>query len=222
MNADVVGSKRRSRDEAQRRRRRERRARQAYQAKRVFAGTLGSTAAPTASRFCRSCPSWRWRLRLPRANGFEPRVAIDATVCAGKTPLRVIAAHADFLPWAAEAQAKAIRPYIGDDKDVLVLGDFNAHPHRQRHAGVWPSRAATRSPSTTKAPRFPGPKSRIDFILTGRTVKNPSESSPTPAITTRHRHPRRLRFPSAAPRSSRQPPRPTADATAPAPATAAH
>jgi endonuclease/exonuclease/phosphatase family metal-dependent hydrolase len=142
------------------------------QAEHVFAGTLGFDGGTYGIALLSKLPIVKvTRFDLPRANGFEPRVAIDATVCAGTTPLRVIAAHADFLPWAAEAQAKAIAAYIGDDKDVLVLGDFNATPTDDGMQVL----AKPRGDALAKydeGPTFPGTKSRIDFILTGRGVKN--------------------------------------------------
>ena len=48
------------------------------------------------------------RFALPDATNLEPRVGIDATVCAGSTPLHVVSAHSDVLPWASAAHARAL------------------------------------------------------------------------------------------------------------------
>ena len=110
------------------------------------------------------------RVDLPRANGFEPRVAIDAVVCAGKTPVRIVSTHTDFLPWAAAAQAEAIATRVDGDEGVVVLGDFNAKPGEAGLSAV----VAKRNDALAlfdEGPTFPGFSSRLDHILTGRTVK---------------------------------------------------
>lgn len=109
------------------------------------------------------------RFDLPRAWGFEPRVAIDAVVCAGTTPVRVIAAHADFLPWAAAAQAEAIAARVGADKDVVVLGDFNASP-AEDGVKVLKGDRVDAVAEFDEGVTFPGLGNRIDYILTGHKV----------------------------------------------------
>ena len=139
-------------------------------AEHVFAGTLNFDGGTYGIALLSKLPIVNVaRFDLPRANGFEPRVAIDATVCAGKTPLHVIAAHADFLPWSSEAQAKAIAQHIGNDRGVVVLGDFNAAPSATGMKGLI-SQHGDALAQYDEGATFPGTDTRIDYILTSRGV----------------------------------------------------
>jgi len=70
------------------------------------------------------------RVDLSTGAPFSPRTAIDAEVCAGARPLRVLATHNDLTPWAANSHAGALlaraRSSLGDG--TIVLGDFNVLP----------------------------------------------------------------------------------------------
>ena len=72
------------------------------------------------------------RIDLPSDGAFEPRVAVDATVCAGGKPVRVVSVHADIYPWSAEQNAEALAEAMDNgssDRDgVIVAGDLNASP----------------------------------------------------------------------------------------------
>jgi len=66
-------------------------------------------------------------LRAPGA--LEPRTAIDATVCAGEVPVRVVAVHADVMPWAATDNARAlVKALSAGPAHMVVAGDLNAQP----------------------------------------------------------------------------------------------
>jgi endonuclease/exonuclease/phosphatase family metal-dependent hydrolase len=60
----------------------------------------------------------------------EPRVAINASLCAGPTPIHVVSTHNDVLPWSGESQAKALLEHVKKDmgEGLIVAGDFNALP----------------------------------------------------------------------------------------------
>ncbi|MEW5852359.1 MAG: endonuclease/exonuclease/phosphatase family protein [Myxococcota bacterium] len=79
----------------------------------------------------------RVQLSAPVSN--EPRVAIDATVCAGNKPLRVLAVHADVWPWSGTQHARELSEYVEPSvgQGVIVAGDLNATPD-------WPGPAALR------------------------------------------------------------------------------
>jgi endonuclease/exonuclease/phosphatase family metal-dependent hydrolase len=70
------------------------------------------------------------RVELPSDNAFEPRVAIDAHLCAGTTHLRAASVHADVFPWAARQNAdflaESLKESVGEG--VVVGGDLNASP----------------------------------------------------------------------------------------------
>lgn len=73
------------------------------------------------------------RVDLRASGSLEPRVAIDATLCAGAAPVRVVAVHADVLPWAAADNARALarslaRTLSVGGARVVVAGDLNAPP----------------------------------------------------------------------------------------------
>lgn len=65
---------------------------------------------------------------------FEPRVALDATLCLGEQELRTVSVHADVYPWAAAAHARSLAAALDEtarEEQVLrlVAGDLNAPPH---------------------------------------------------------------------------------------------
>lgn len=71
------------------------------------------------------------RIEMPRAGGFQPRVVIDADVCAGGAqPMRVLALHADVFPWAAAAQTRFVANLASESvgSGVVVTGDLNQTP----------------------------------------------------------------------------------------------
>jgi endonuclease/exonuclease/phosphatase family metal-dependent hydrolase len=97
----------------------------------VFAGAMerggGEFGIALLSRF----PLQRVeRVDLHTPGAFEPRVAIDATVCVGQEPVRILSAHSDVYPWVADQQLGELAEIVRDDvgQQVVVAGDLNAHP----------------------------------------------------------------------------------------------
>lgn len=109
------------------------------------------------------------RFDLPDAGGVEPRVVADVDVCAAGKPLRVLSTHTDFTPWAADAHAKAIAEYLGNDDDVVVLGDFNATPEKDGIRSLIERPLFDALGMFAEGPTFEG-QGRIDYILTDRKV----------------------------------------------------
>ncbi|HEY4223963.1 MAG TPA: endonuclease/exonuclease/phosphatase family protein [Myxococcota bacterium] len=110
------------------------------------------------------------RVDLPDVGNFEPRVAIDATICRGDAPLRVLAAHADVFPWAAQAQAKFIADRVDGSANTLVLGDLNATPDTGDTKPFLDDGYADALSMFDDKPTFPGNKTRIDYILSDDAV----------------------------------------------------
>jgi endonuclease/exonuclease/phosphatase family metal-dependent hydrolase len=111
------------------------------------------------------------RFNLPDVGNFEPRVAIDAVVCVGSRPLRVVSAHADVFPWAAKAHTEALAARVKGTENALVLGDFNAGPDvgDKPFAGEGFQDALT---LFDPRPTFPGNKTRIDYILSDNKLES--------------------------------------------------
>jgi endonuclease/exonuclease/phosphatase family metal-dependent hydrolase len=102
------------------------------------------------------------RVELPSDNAFEPRVAIDAHLCAGDLHLRAASVHADVYPWAARQNAdflaENLRESVGEG--VVVGGDLNSAPD-----GDGPAAFTTRGfiDASADAPTF-GSR-RIDYVF---------------------------------------------------------
>ena len=72
------------------------------------------------------------RIALDSTDAYEPRIAIDATVCAGPTALRLIDVHADFMPEANTRNLSELADALGATAPGLVIaGDFNADPNAE-------------------------------------------------------------------------------------------
>ena len=104
--------------------------------------------------------------QLPDANGFEPRVAIDAIVCAGQQELHVVGSHADFLPWSAEAHAVALADHVDTLDDVVLMGDLNIPPENSSLASFVAGGLHDVLSLFTDAPTFAD--ARIDYIWSDR------------------------------------------------------
>ncbi|MCX4241733.1 endonuclease/exonuclease/phosphatase family protein [Paraliomyxa miuraensis] len=106
---------------------------------RVLADALGYSYAFAASLefdggdFGMAVLSWLpfadvRRISLPSESGYEPRIALDTTLCAGPLPLRVVDVHADFVPSANAAGLVALGEEVGStlEAPTIIAGDFNA------------------------------------------------------------------------------------------------
>jgi endonuclease/exonuclease/phosphatase family metal-dependent hydrolase len=102
------------------------------------------------------------RVALPSDNAFEPRVAIDAHLCAGDLHLRAASVHADVYPWAARQNADFLAENLKESvgEGVVVGGDLNSAPD-----GDGPAAFTTRGfiDASAEAPTF-GSR-RIDYVF---------------------------------------------------------
>lgn len=102
------------------------------------------------------------RVALPSDNAFEPRVAIDAHLCAGDLHLRAASVHADVYPWAARQNADFLAENMKESlgEGVVVGGDLNSSPD-----GDGPAAFTTRGfvDASADAPTF-GSR-RIDYVF---------------------------------------------------------
>ncbi len=138
-------------------------------AERIFAGAWEKDGGAYGIALLSRVPVLQSeRFELPEASGFEPRVGIDARVCAGDRELRVVASHADFLPWSAKAHAEALGERIEGDDDVVLAGDFNIPPEHESIVGIVAKGFKDVIGEFTSAPTFAD--SRIDYVMTDRKV----------------------------------------------------
>lgn len=109
------------------------------------------------------------RIALPSDNAFEPRVAIDAHLCAGDLHLRAASVHADVYPWAARQNADFLAENMKESlgEGVVVGGDLNSAPD-----GDGPAAFTTRGfiDASADAPTF-GSR-RIDYVFVDRAAGN--------------------------------------------------
>lgn len=138
-------------------------------AERIFAGAWEKDGGTYGIALLSKVPVLQSeRFELPEANGFEPRVGIDASVCAGDRELRVVASHADFLPWSAKAHAEALGDRIDGDDDVVLAGDFNIPPEHESIVGIVAEGFRDVIGEFTDEPTFAD--ARIDYVMTDRAV----------------------------------------------------
>jgi endonuclease/exonuclease/phosphatase family metal-dependent hydrolase len=107
------------------------------------------------------------RVSLPSDNAFEPRVAIDAHLCAGDLHVRAASVHADVYPWAARQNADFLAENLKESvgEGVVVGGDLNSAPD-----GDGPAAFTTRGfiDASADAPTF-GSR-RIDYVFVDDAV----------------------------------------------------
>lgn len=68
------------------------------------------------------------RVELPENFSWEPRVALQATLCTDSGTLDVYNVHADIWPWSSSSQLQYLQERISraQRRSTVVLGDFNA------------------------------------------------------------------------------------------------
>lgn len=138
-------------------------------AERVFAGAWEKDGGSYGIALLSKLPLLQAeRFDLPEAGGFEPRVAIDAKVCAGQRELDVVVSHADFLPWSAAAHADALGERVEGRSDVVLMGDLNIPPEHDSIQGIVKRGLADVIGRFTDEPTFAD--SRIDYVFTDRVV----------------------------------------------------
>jgi endonuclease/exonuclease/phosphatase family metal-dependent hydrolase len=116
------------------------------------------------------------RIDLRSAASFEPRVAIDADVCYGARPVRVIAVHADIFPWSAMANARSLaaiaRESVG--KGVVILGDLNVTPDADAVRALMGVGLVDLISLHAEGPTFLEGNRRLDYILVDQAFRGMS------------------------------------------------
>lgn len=106
------------------------------------------------------------RVSLESDGGYEDRIALDVTACAGPIGLRVVDVHADFVASTNERNLVELAEHVGPVAPwpTVIGGDFNAPPDAPgvrallEHTGAV-DLFAGRDPSPTRAGE------RIDYLL---------------------------------------------------------
>jgi len=110
------------------------------------------------------------RVELRAAGAMEPRTAIDAVVCAGEVPVRVVAVHADVMPWAAADNVRAlVKVLAAGPSRVVVAGDLNAQPREEGPAAFNAVGLLDVIGLRAEGPTFHFPSGRrLDYIFADR------------------------------------------------------
>jgi len=108
------------------------------------------------------------RIDLPSDNAFEPRVAVDAHLCAGDLRLRVASLHADIYPWSAKQNADFLAASLQESvgEGVVVGGDLNETPDGGGPAAF---RARGFTDASADAPTFAD--RRIDYVFVDEALQ---------------------------------------------------
>lgn len=108
------------------------------------------------------------RIDLPSDNAFEPRVAVDAHLCAGDVRLRVASLHADIYPWSAKQNADFLAATLQESvgEGVVVGGDLNETPDGGGPAAF---RAHGFTDASADAPTFAD--RRIDYVFVDEALQ---------------------------------------------------
>ncbi len=103
---------------------------------------------------------------------WEPRVAIDATVCLAGQPLRVVALHADNTPWGAVGNVRSLIEQLGPlgDGPLLLLGDLNATPQEAGPRALEHAPLFDELHAFDEGPTFVGSDRRIDYVFTSAAL----------------------------------------------------
>jgi len=98
--------------------------------KHLFAGAIKREGGDYGVALLTRLPVTRAeRIELSASWAFEPRVAIDASVCHHGEEVRIIAVHADVLPWAGAANTRDLAKLLkGATGKIVLAGDLNATP----------------------------------------------------------------------------------------------
>lgn len=106
------------------------------------------------------------RIGLDSQGGYEPRIALDVSVCAGARALRIIDVHADFFPEANTLNLIGLAAAVGSTlgTSTIIAGDLNA---TEQSPGVQALLEGTGTIDVLQA-WDPGPTRgdvRIDYVL---------------------------------------------------------
>jgi endonuclease/exonuclease/phosphatase family metal-dependent hydrolase len=124
------------------------------------------------------------RIELPSDNAFEPRVAVDAHVCAGDLRVRLASVHADIYPWSARQNADFLAATLQESagEGVVVGGDLNETPD-----GGGPAAFVARgfTDASADAPTFAD--RRIDYVFVDDALAQVEQSFVAQSDASDHR-----------------------------------
>jgi endonuclease/exonuclease/phosphatase family metal-dependent hydrolase len=100
----------------------------------------------------------------------EPRVAIDATVCAGEQELRVIATHADVFSPGPNIATVCSRLDEKVTAPTVVLGDLNVQPHAL--TAFAPRGLVDVLAEQCEGPTFWSSGKRLDYVLVDESLRS--------------------------------------------------
>lgn len=134
---------------------------------RIFAGAIKREGGDYGVAMLTRLPVAKAsRINLSASMAYEPRVAIDATLCHHGREVRVITVHADVLPWAGAANAGALAKVLKDAKGrIIVAGDLNATPKDAAVRSLTGVGLKDLIGLTAEGPTFLGSDRRIDYVF---------------------------------------------------------
>lgn len=112
------------------------------------------------------------RIELRSPGAWEPRVAIDAEVCAAGRPVHVVAVHTDFLPWSSADNGKQLaRDLAGRiDGPFVLAGDLNETPGKAGPRALEALGLSDLVGASDEGPTFHDGKRRLDYIFVDRVL----------------------------------------------------
>lgn len=137
--------------------------------KRVFAGSIQREGGDYGVAMLSRLPITRAeRVDLKDRMAWEPRVAIDASVCVNGQEVRVVTVHADMLPWAAAANSRRLARKLEERsmKPAIIAGDLNATPGEDAPRAFADTGFVDVLKTRAEGRTFLGSNRRIDYILT--------------------------------------------------------
>ncbi len=139
----------------------------------AFAGTIKREGGVYGIALLSRLPFTRAeRVDLHAGGAFEPRAAIDASVCVNGREVRVVSVHADVFGWASKANSKMLaarlKPLMG--QGIIVMGDLNATPKEEPTAEFTQAGLLDILHTTPERPTFRGSDKRIDYLLADQAL----------------------------------------------------
>lgn len=141
--------------------------------KHVFAGAIKREGGDYGIALLSRLPLTRaTRVDLKADMAYEPRVAIDASVCVNGKEVRVVAVHADVFPWSAAANSHQLARKLaeGSTKPMIVAGDLNATPNENAPRAFTVTGLVDILKQRAEGPTFVGSNRRLDYILADKEL----------------------------------------------------
>jgi endonuclease/exonuclease/phosphatase family metal-dependent hydrolase len=105
------------------------------------------------------------RIDLRAAWSAEPRVAIDAVVCAGSLPMRVISTHADVWTPAPNISVIADQLAAHVSTPTIVMGDLNVRPDAAATHALVSHGLVDLIGKLSEGPTFWSDDKRLDYLF---------------------------------------------------------